>query len=122
MVHKLRFALPALLILLVGILVARPWIGESTTCGEHEAAERDRPALNPMYAGPRAAELPCGDRPGHPESFADLARANGARAARSVAPGTRLKPGAFRAAVAQRADLPQTGGTWTPYGDTPLIG
>ncbi|TML08608.1 MAG: hypothetical protein E6G41_01790, partial [Actinobacteria bacterium] len=127
MVHKLRLpALAALLILVAAVAVARPWSGEhraAAQCREHEAQqEHEGRSVNPMYVGPRAAESPCGDRPGHPESFADLARANSARAARTVAPGTRLKPGAFRAAVAQRADLPRIGGTWTPYGNTPLIG
>ena len=123
MVHRLRFALPALLILAVlALAVTRPWGGEShhtaAACREHEAeheheAEADRTSANPMYAGPKAAESPCGDHPGHPESFADLAAANSARASRSVAPGTRLKPGAFRAAVAQRAELPSIGGAWS---------
>src|SRR4051812_46299303 len=147
MVHKLRFALPALA-LIAALVVVHPWSrGEShraaAACNEREhegeAAERERDgereregrAVNPMYAGPRivgahAAEgggsAPCGDRPGHPESFADLAQANSARASRSVAPGTRLKPGAFRAAVAQRAALPSIGGSWSPYGTTPLVG
>ena len=114
MVHRLRFALPALLILAVlALAVTRPWGGEShhsaAACREHEAeheheAEADRTSANPMYAGPKAAESPCGDRPGHPESFADLAAANSARASRSVAPGTALKPGAYRAA--RRASAP----------------
>jgi hypothetical protein len=137
MVHKLRVALPALLLLIAALAIARPWgAGEphhsAAQCRgeaerEHET-DRDRSPANPMYAGPptsRAAEPRCDDRPGGVggiESFADLARANSVRASRSVAPGTRLKPGAFRAAVAQRADLPRTGGTWTPYGDTPLVG
>ena len=43
-------------------------------------------------------------------------------ASRSIAPGTRLQPGAFRAAVNERADLPRIGSTWSPYGKTPLIG
>ena len=65
----------------------------AAACREHEAeheheAEADRTSANPMYAGPKAAEPPCGDQPGHPESFADLATANSARATRSVAPGT----------------------------------
>ena len=37
---------------------------------------RGRSAASALYAGPRAVEPPCGDRPGHPESFADLAQAN----------------------------------------------
>jgi hypothetical protein len=64
----------------------------------------------------------CTDRPGHPETYADLARANGSRASRALAPGTQLKPGAYRAAVAQARDLPAEGNAWQPYGDTPLQG
>jgi hypothetical protein len=141
MVHKLRPALIALLILVAAaIVVVRPWgVGEpartAATCHreadhdgeaarEGEATREERDAgrtANPMYSGPRIAESPCGDRPGHPESFLDLAQASGARAARSVAPGTQLKSGAYRAAVSQRADLPSTSGTWSPYGKTPLV-
>src|SRR5258705_13511881 len=129
MVHKLRFARAALLIPIAALVIVRPWGGgepqrTAAQCRATEAEhgrDGERTAVNPMYAGPRAAEPPCGDRPGHPESFADLARANSARAARSVAPGTRLKPGAFRAAVAQRAELPHTGGAWSALGKTPLI-
>ena len=132
MVLKLRAALLALLILLAALIVARPWRGDRPTptaarchATEHERdAESERtarPVANPMYAGPRGAESPCGDRPGHPESFLDLAQASGARAARAVAPGTQLKAGAYRAAVDQRDALPATGGTWSPYGKTPLI-
>ena len=105
MVHKLRFALPALA-LIATLVIVHPWsTGEShrtaAACNEREhegeAAEREREregekeregrAVNPMYAGPRIAgahaaegggSAPCGDRPGHPESFADLAQANSA--------------------------------------------
>jgi hypothetical protein len=139
MVHKLRFALPALAVLIAALVVVRPWAGgephrAAAQCrqehegeGAREEHEREgtrgRSAAAAMYAGPRAGEPPCGDRPGGGiESFADLAQAGSARASRSVAPGTRLKPGAFRAAVAQRADLPRIGGSWTPYGNTPLVG
>jgi len=131
MVHKLRPALIALLILVAALFAIRPWGASEPTrtaaaChreGEHPREERDAgSATNPMYAGPRIAEATCGDRPGHPESFLDLAQANGQRTARAVAPGTQLKAGAYRAAVSQRADLPSTGGTWSPYGKTPLIG
>lgn len=55
-----------------------------------------------------------------PESVDDMTRANSARAARSVAPGTALKPGAYRAAVHAADALPTSGGTWQPYGGTPL--
>jgi len=125
MVHKLRFALPALLILALAVAVAARPGSSGEPCQEKQERETERAAANPMYAGPRGAEPRCGDRPGGVggiESFADLAQASSARASRSVAPGTRLKPGAFRAAVAERADLPRIDGTWTPYGSTPLIG
>jgi hypothetical protein len=124
MVHKLRPALVALLILAAALLVAQGAGTPTRTaerCHEHDA---EHVASNPMYAGPRGPET-CRDRPGGVggiESFLDLAQASGARAARAVAPGTQLKSGAYRAAVTQRADLPSTGGTWTPYGKTPLIG
>ena len=62
------------------------------------------------------------DWPGQPETYGDLARANGARASRVVAPGTQLRAGAYRAGVAQARDLPAEGNAWQPYGDTPLQG
>jgi photosystem II stability/assembly factor-like uncharacterized protein len=61
------------------------------------------------------------DRPGHPESFEDLAKANSSRMTRQVAPGTQIKPGAQRAAVRQAKDLPTIGNAWSPIGSTPLI-
>ncbi|HEX8123538.1 MAG TPA: hypothetical protein VF549_19970 [Solirubrobacteraceae bacterium] len=73
-----------------------------------------------LYAGPKPQEPPCGERPGLPEPFADLAKMNSSIASRSVAPGTMLKPGAYRAALRAAADLPQTGGDWKPYGRAPL--
>jgi hypothetical protein len=73
-----------------------------------------------LYAGPAAQEPPCGDRPGLPESFADLAKANSSIAARAVAPGTQVRGGAYRAAVRSAAALPHTPGSWTPFGSTPL--
>jgi hypothetical protein len=137
MVRTLRLAFVATLILVAALVVVRPWNGgephraataqcresENEREAEHEGV-RGRSAVSAMYAGPRAAEPPCGDHPGGVggiESFADLARANSARAARAVAPGTQLRPGAYRAAVAQRADLPRIDGAWSPYGTTPLV-
>jgi hypothetical protein len=92
-----------------------------------EEAELEGGALRPpgsevggFYAGP-AHEVPCSGLPGrHPESFADLAIANSSRATRTVAPGTRIKPGAYRSAVKERAALDVTGGSWSPYGNPPL--
>jgi hypothetical protein len=109
--------------------------GEAARATQSESErERDRgegrhAAANPLFAGP--AENPaaeCGDGPGgHPETFADLAKANSARISRTVAPGTEIRPGAYAAAVAQRNRLarqgaaPTGGGAWQPYGDTPLM-
>ncbi len=73
-----------------------------------------------LFAGPLLKEPPCGERPGLPESFADLARAHSGIASRSLAPGTQLKPGAFRAATRAAAELPSTQGEWKPYGRAPL--
>jgi hypothetical protein len=88
---------------------------------DKDKGEHGRRAANGLFAGPdQELDGPCGDAPGHPESFKDLAQANGALLTREVAPGTAIKPGAYRASVAGRAALPVTGGSWTPYGDTPL--
>src|SRR5436305_11685515 len=136
MVHKPRPALLALVLAAAALGVCRPWSGsapvragaqcrQSAHASEAEHGREKARGQSPvaaMYSGPAGVESSCRDRPGHPESFADLARANGAIAARSIAPGTQLKAGAFRAAIGQRAALPQTGGTWSPYGNTPLIG
>jgi photosystem II stability/assembly factor-like uncharacterized protein len=73
-----------------------------------------------LFGGPAPQEPPCGERPGLPEPYADLAKMNSSIASRSVAPGTALRPGAYRAAARAAADLPQTGGDWKPYGRTPL--
>ena len=76
-----------------------------------------------LFAGPQGNEqLEKCDRPGHPESFDDLAKANSSRLTREVAPGTQIKPGAQRAAVRQSKDLPTIGQAWTPLGNTPLLG
>jgi hypothetical protein len=128
MVRTLRLAYVASLILAVAVLVARPWSGGeprrvAAQCRE-AGHEREHAAAHPMYAGPRATEPRCGDGPGGVggiESFADLAQASSARAARAVAPGTQLQSGAYRAATAQRADLPRIDGSWSPYGKTPLV-
>ncbi|HEV2812945.1 MAG TPA: hypothetical protein VGW10_06805 [Solirubrobacteraceae bacterium] len=95
---------------------------ESAEAGaQKEQPVRSRDGRNgALFSGPVLAEPPCGERPGLPESFADLSRANSQMAARSVAPGTELKPGAQRAAVRAAAELPVTGGDWKPYGRAPL--
>ncbi len=76
-------------------------------------------AVSDFYSGP-AHEVPCAEGPGHPESFADLAVANSSRLTRTVAPGTRIKPGAYRAALQRRAALDLVGGPWSAYGKPPL--
>jgi hypothetical protein len=74
-----------------------------------------------FYRGP-AHEVPCAEGAGgHPESFADLAIANSSRLTRTVAPGTQIKPGAYRAAVDDRNALDVTGGQWQTYGKPPLL-
>lgn len=82
--------------------------------GESRAPEND------LFTGPPAVEPRCGELPGQPESFADLARANAGIVAKSVAPGDRIRAGAYRAAIGQRADMPTVGGPWSPYGTPPL--
>jgi hypothetical protein len=85
-------------------------------------------ATGALFSGP--AEDPqaeCAGAAGHPESFADLAKANSSRISRTVAPGTQVRTGAYAAAVAQRDGLaaagsaPTGGAVWQPYGDTPLL-
>jgi hypothetical protein len=88
--------------------------------GRERGRSRNDGTAGSLYAGPRLKEPACGERPGLPESFADLARANSSIASRSVAPGTQLKPGAFRAAVRAANDLPVVDGEWKPYGRPPL--
>ncbi|MEA2445524.1 MAG: hypothetical protein QOJ12_2816, partial [Thermoleophilales bacterium] len=104
-------------------------VGREADAGEHkqsaeqareQAAEHPRSARAALYAGPAGKEPPCGERPGLPESFADLARANSSLAARSAAPGTQVKDGAYRSALNAANSLPTTGGDWQPFGGTPL--
>ncbi len=112
--------------------------GEASRDGEERKreAEREREregreahgapaAIRDLYSGPPEQEPPGGegcDQPGHPETFADLAKANGQRVSRTLAPGTQIKRGAYRAALVHAAALPTTGGAWNPYGSTPLRG
>src|SRR4051812_30605542 len=92
-----------------------------------ERRGRERAAQGPevggLFAGPEGNEAVerC-DKPGHPEFFDDLAKANSSLMTRQVAPGTQIKPGAQRAAVRAADALPQTGGDWSPYGKTPMLG
>ncbi len=58
-----------------------------------------------------------------PETFADLSRANSARASQNTDPFTTVKPGAQESALKQRAALaaasagiPGADGSWSPYG------
>src|SRR5438128_1109640 len=67
-------------------------------------------------------------RLGHPESYADLLKANSSLSSRSTAPFSTLKPGAFAHAIAQKNALAQQpagaaaagDGNWTPASTTPL--
>jgi hypothetical protein len=131
-VIKLRFAVlcaalagavaaAALLIAAPGTPSARTACLRTRSAGDADSSTGR--SANPLYVGPGAPQSGCADRPGLPESFADLAAADSSRASRSVAPGTQLRGGAYRAAVTSARDLPSTGaGTWQPYGDTPLQG
>ena len=88
--------------------------------GEHRKQSSE---VGGLYAGPAGNEaLEKCDRPGHPETFEDLAKANSSRLTRQVAPGTQIKAGAYRASVRQAKDLPTIGTDWSPLGKTPLIG
>src|SRR4051794_24928848 len=103
--------------------------GEAEAEREREEQEREREKgegkaangpLAGLYTGPRETEPPCGDVPGgHPESFGELAKANGSLLTKQVAPGTAIKPGAYRASVKGRAALPATNGDWSAYGGAP---
>jgi photosystem II stability/assembly factor-like uncharacterized protein len=102
---------------------------EAAEEAEREAAEErareggERTETGGLFGGgPEPVEPPCGERPGLPETYADLAKANSSRASRDVAPGTELKPGAYRAAVREKRALPVADGVgeWKPYGRTPL--
>jgi hypothetical protein len=87
--------------------------------GEHKA---HRSEVSGLFSGPAGNEaLERCDKPGHPESFDDLAKANSSRLTREVAPGTQIKPGAQRAAVRAARELPTIGDQWSPYGRTPLL-
>src|SRR4051794_34919601 len=57
----------------------------------------------------------------HPESYGDLSRANSARVSQNTDPFTSVRPGAYQAALKQRAALAAspvagTDGSWSPYG------
>ncbi len=142
--RRVLAALTALLLILIAVpavlLTRGPGDERAAACtessGEHGEREREaerersregresrgaRSAVAGMYAGPGEAEEGCGEAGGrHPESFADLARANSAQASKAAAPGTQLKTGAYRSAVAERAALDTAGGQWKPFGNTPL--
>jgi hypothetical protein len=102
----------------------------ATACAGGEEAEADAEAAGDetpagggaaeFFSGPQQ-EAPCEEGTGHPESFADLSKVNTSRLTRTVAPGTEIKPGAFRAAVRDRAALAVVGGTWQRYGNPPLL-
>ena len=62
----------------------------------------------------------------HPESFAELAKANAQFAARTLAPYGQVADGAYANAVAQSAALPNAASSpgvgWSRAGDSPLFG
>ena len=93
---------------------------------EPEQAEPEEAEREGAGAG-EAGEAPCGARK-HPEPFGELAVMNGERAAKSTAPFTHLRAGAYAAAVAERDALlaapdpvAGTDAQWTPLGSTPLL-
>src|SRR3954447_14483449 len=55
------------------------------------------------------------------ESTNELLKFNSAALSRDTAPGTALKPGAYRAAARTAAEMQAVGGTWKQYGNAPLI-
>ncbi|MDX6659288.1 MAG: hypothetical protein QOJ55_110, partial [Solirubrobacteraceae bacterium] len=96
--------------------------GDSERAREAAASRTKGSEVRGLFTGPPGKDAGAGcDKPGHPESFEDLAKANSSLLTREVAPGTQIKPGAQRAAVRAASALPTTGGTWSPYGDTPLL-
>ncbi len=113
------------LLLLQGDELSEP---AAASCEEEEAEVEAEGAAVPaesevgdFYRGP-AHEVPCAEGLArHPESFAELAVANSSQLTRTVAPGTRIKSGAYRAALHDRAALPSVGGAWQAYGKPPLI-
>ena len=105
-----------------------------TVAGEEEGEEAQEAGREAGRGGERGGEDGAGREAAacvarkHPEGFAELAVMNGERAARSSAPFTHLRPGAYAAAVAERSALlaapdpvPGTDGQWTPLGSTPLL-
>jgi len=70
----------------------------------------------------RAAAAPAGL---HPESYAELAAANGQAASRALAPLGAVRDGAYASAVREQQALAATGSAtgarWQPLGTTPLI-
>jgi hypothetical protein len=90
--------------------------GTELACAE---AEGDAGEAEGEADGEEADREPCLPGP-HPESYADLAVANSSRLTRTVAPGTKIKPGAYRSAIDDRNALDTTGGSWSPYGTPPL--
>jgi hypothetical protein len=90
---------------------------------EGTKAEREREAGGGEGAGVKG----CLPRK-HPESTGDIAAVNAFRAVRQSAPFSTVAPGAYAAAIDQRATLAAkrrtlagTGGTWEPAGTGPLI-
>jgi hypothetical protein len=114
--HLLLLAIVAVILGLAGVAVTHERDqekGAEVACaeGEGEAGGAEAEA--------EAEREPCIQGP-HPETYADLAVANSSRLTRTVAPGTRIKPGAYRNAIDERNALDTTGGSWSPYGNPPL--
>src|SRR4051794_6804296 len=86
--------------------------------GDRGQGEKSHSPVNAYFAGP---DDDPGCETGGIEGFGDLMKANSSQLSRDTAPGTAVKPGAFRAAAAAASDLPRVGGDWKQYGTPPLI-
>ena len=120
---------------LTGAAAARtaPPAGLPATCppgfhpiGSERAPVTGRGALADALAGMTTAADGCVNDKA-PESAAEIGLVSRELQARRTAPFDTLRPGAYAAAVKQRAAvakasaaIPGTGGTWTPLGKTPL--
>jgi hypothetical protein len=87
------------------------------------------PKGSALVSAPGAANAPIGCEPlNQPETFADLQSLANSFTARSSAPFGTIQPGAYQAAIQQRAALtpagalPGSGAAWSPYGRSPECG
>src|SRR5689334_8495112 len=76
---------------------------------ESEGRDRGASPVGDYFSGP---DDDPGCETGGIEGFGDLMKANSAQLSRDVAPGTQVRPGAFRAAAHSAAALPTVGGSW----------